>query len=1427
MEKVFTVFTSLLKTTEAKVQKSGLMYVVMALVMMMLAPSSVKGQITYDFNEVAIASYQAAEGQENCYVNYVMSDQDYSQIPGAKVAVAINSRYNGSYTRNISIPRLAFVLNSNGKGNAHNNNNGFYLRATRNGNKWGNRGLYTGSHASRLAILDLRPGDKVTLTYAGSPDINSDWKGNMRITNWDNYWLEGAANGQSITRTLDASFVGDMILEVNVGTIIQKIVIDPAPRATYEIITSGNTSTFTFTGPGLLDQNDYAVPYLTASFGSVNDYLFVDESLQAHMHRSDWSETLITASAELHYLPIAGSFYCFKPTAKGRITVEGGIQGSCVHVFVYKDGTWVDGTNDKLYRSTINTDDDHYVEYGFDVDAGKTYYICINNLDENEHGNAFHLHKFTFRNDFSLGELAKIFDLEDENLPVVTRDGVDYLQFTSINGTSSVEVLAKRLSKNINGTFQYFVQNGFLYVSKPTFIDESPFYTGDPIDHAGTVIFNIKTDVGTATFVATFPYHADFGYDETIGRSHGHIWNFSDPRYSDSNIGNCQENNDWGAFETAGTTSGILSIGQHKTPGSQMRTETDNRKWTFGWTIRSSGGDITDPMYKNVYDMEGDNADMIWETEGLWFETGTNQSCIYNENDAMDGLGQPTQYWQTMTSDPDRYVGLVPDVPNVTDTQNAPSFTIPGLKDGDRVLIYMKSGEKSGSDREAIFFNIEGALDAVGTPIVSTDLYGAGGTQYHVQRYEGCYHFIKDNSDTPMKFTMVRGAICKLLYIQIYSGKRIDTNHIERGGNSPLLFLNDEGTAQENAAGGYYNMHYLGKGESIKAQVLAQSGNLTNNGLEAQNGTFSTDKFWYFKDSRTPRPANYDKRYVQFKSTVGEFGVFRLRLMDMDFIHDNGATATNIPNQGYKYVCDFADRNFTVGYREKMSYPYTWDLTDINSWRNNGSNSDVQQENTKYPETTNKYERLGWDISFWDADGYMLIGNVHDGNNDGEIFSQNKEGFGNQLYANDKIIPEAQGLWFYMDNNYPVYNRCAQITSEGLRFANTNLADGSHTPDWNYKMVVPKVPTNGAVYLRMKRDPSVKDTDVSGGTPFLATKFHFGTTSDANQKTSLSTSGDDVFDATGNSNSKYSFYKVPGTDDEYIVAVLNTGDENHLTFTLNGWIVEKVAVSDYAKSVNVKGYATESRADNIDTRLTSYLTGKDFKTYLVGNPNYSERTLTLTEVSQNNNYVLPAETGCVLFNSTDENVVEILSIGTDTKPQKGFHLFVPDMHDTEKIATTTGNMLKANLDAESIPATEKVNGTDYTNYILTYKYYKLDKDGKKIAGTLNTDGPEIFYRVAYGGATGKTNTAYLPLPTASVDPSLATNVQNPAKFTFIFADDLFGQSQGITTAVENIDVQKQIMNGSAEWYNLNGQKLNGKPSKGGLYIINGKKVLVK
>ena len=44
------------------------------------------------------------------------------------------------------------------------------------------------------------------------------------------------------------------------------------------------------------------------------------------------------------------------------------------------------------------------------------------------------------------------------------------------------------------------------------------------------------------------------------------------------------------------------------------------------------------------------------------------------------------------------------------------------------------------------------------------------------------------------------------------------------------------------------------------------------------------------------------------------------------------------------------------------------------------------------------------------------------------------------------------------------------------------------------------------------------------------------------------------------------------------------------------------------------------------------------------------------------------------------------------------------------------------------------------------------------------------------------------------------------------------------TAVKGIENAADI---EGDWYNMNGQKLNGRPNTSGIYVVNGKKVVIK
>ena len=136
-----------------------------------------------------------------------------------------------------------------------------------------------------------------------------------------------------------------------------------------------------------------------------------------------------------------------------------------------------------------------------------------------------------------------------------------------------------------------------------------------------------------------------------------------------------------------------------------------------------------------------------------------------------------------------------------------------------------------------------------------------------------------------------------------------------------------------------------------------------------------------------------------------------------------------------------------------------------------------------------------------------------------------------------------------------------------------------------------------------------------------------------------------------------------------------------------------------------------------------------------------------------------------------------------------------------EIPAGTGSTVVSNLLVGVNRATvlNQVDG-DYTNFILT-----------------NGESGEGFYPVEDGStlAAGK---AYLPLPTASLP---ASGIGNGAAIRFVFEDS--GEATYINGLGFGYAGSKKD---TGVYYNLNGQRV-GRPVTGGIYILDGKKILVK
>ena len=115
-------------------------------------------------------------------------------------------------------------------------------------------------------------------------------------------------------------------------------------------------------------------------------------------------------------------------------------------------------------------------------------------------------------------------------------------------------------------------------------------------------------------------------------------------------------------------------------------------------------------------------------------------------------------------------------------------------------------------------------------------------------------------------------------------------------------------------------------------------------------------------------------------------------------------------------------------------------------------------------------------------------------------------------------------------------------------------------------------------------------------------------------------------------------------------------------------------------------------------------------------------------------------------------------------------------------------------------------------------YYDLDASGY-ITGDLKY-GEQGFYRISRDGASSIGNQGYLPLLTEKVpnDWTKAASI----RFGLVYGDAIDDQE---STQIDG--VQSNMSQAENTYYNMRGQKLNGKPSRHGLYIVNGKKMYIK
>ena len=446
-----------------------------------------------------------------------------------------------------------------------------------------------------------------------------------------------------------------------------------------------------------------------------------------------------------------------------------------------------------------------------------------------------------------------------------------------------------------------------------------------------------------------------------------------------------------------------------------------------------------------------------------------------------------------------------------------------------------------------------------------------------------------------------------------------------------------------------------------------------------------------------------------------------------------------------------------------QTYPYTWDFTNIPGFTNSDNWADTDGDGTYSPTDEGK-------------NGYV----------------QNSELTTTGSGESGEDIDEFDGLGFLTstDQNGVSADGLDNVGIKTGGDGDKGLVIGSQEET---TIVVPDVPEGAIVYIRLTPNSDGNDdteTVIKGGTGDASAD---GYTSSALDPTNVN------IDDSGQNT-----YEIPG----------DGGDVN---ITVKDVTIEGIAVTNIYKECkfwdtinthedgNTDGqycYNSDSHDLAINYPLTEYYTGTFMKAmYVTGTSKDGNKVFAGTQTIEITPSIETLSANNVSLDASKNEGFGVLvwSIDYDVNHP----LFVPAIHDVPDVTTNASNLLKGVYAATELPASTD----DQYLYVFTNVFSYTNGSGSNVTASLPG-----FYKVNSSG-TLKANRAYLPL--AASDAPLAN-------LTTVFITPDSGGLNSIEQIVTNGEID---VNGT--FHTISGMQIQGIPSTKGIYIQNGKKVLVK
>ena len=295
-----------------------------------------------------------------------------------------------------------------------------------------------------------------------------------------------------------------------------------------------------------------------------------------------------------------------------------------------------------------------------------------------------------------------------------------------------------------------------------------------------------------------------------------------------------------------------------------------------------------------------------------------------------------------------------------------------------------------------------------------------------------------------------------------------------------------------------------------------------------------------------------------------------------------------------------------------------------------------------------------------------------------------------------------------------------------------------------------------------------------------------------------------------------------------------------LTFTA-GTKIYKIGVTHILKDIHQvgsTGWATEIRKQKIDHQLTGYFTKNDVNAYTVKYDSYDLNTATVALTPINEDGYVPEKTGVVM---KLDNAAGLSAANAG----KNVPLFYPSYTRSESstpVDFPTNNWMYnvdegIDRDNQNYNETIDVGDIDYTKFVLTNVHWTFHQ-GKtaeyETKSAIEETDAAGFYRLhIWQNDASKnvmpTHNAFLLVPTDNLPIAVWNLSSAGVRSNTLGIRTLWG---GDATAIEDVEIEGRdgqpsvIEDGEGAWYTLSGMRLQSRPTVSGMYIHNGKKVVI-